>query len=133
MTDDVWMIEAVIQPFKLDAVTLALEEVAAFRGMTVSDCRGLGQEKRPDAPDMARESSSVDAPDRHRRSGEDLIDFTTKLKLEIAVAGRAAADDVVETIARTAHTGRRGDGKVFAWPLARVVRVRTFEEGFHAL
>ena len=133
MTEEVWMIEAVIQPFKLDAVTLALEEVAAFRGMTVSDCRGFGQEKRGDASVASREGSASGTQERRRRSDEDFIDFTTKLKLEIAVVGRAAADSVVDAIARTAHTGRRGDGKIFAWPLARVVRVRTFEEDVSAL
>lgn len=127
MADDMWMIEAVIQPFKLDAVTLALEEIPAFRGITVSDCRGFGQEKLAGAHDPARGASP---PHSH---GGDFIDFTTKLKLEIAVAGRAAADLVVDTIARTAHTGRRGDGKIFAWPIARVVRVRTLEEDVNAL
>lgn len=127
MADDMWMIEAVIQPFKLDAVTLALEEIPAFRGMTVSDCRGFGQEKLAGAHDAAPGASP---PHRH---GADFIDFTTKLKLEIAVVGRAGADLVVGTIARTAHTGRRGDGKIVAWPLARVVRVRTLEEDVNAL
>ena len=127
MSDDVWMVEAIIQPFKLDAVILALEELLEFRGVTVSDCRGFGQEKLAGAHGADAGSTP---PHRH---GGDFIDFTTKLKLEIAVVGKPAADRVVDTIVRTAHTGRRGDGKVFVWPLTHVVRVRTFDEGAKAL
>lgn len=125
MTDDAWMVEAIVQPFKLDSVILALEELPEFRGVTVSDCRGFGQEK------LAAHDAASDAPPRHR--GTDFIDFTTKVKLEIAVSGKAAADRIVDAIVRTAHTGRRGDGKVFAWALKRAVRVRTFDEGVNAL
>ena len=39
---ELWMVLAIIQPFKLDAVTLALEAIPGFSGMTVSACRGLG-------------------------------------------------------------------------------------------
>lgn len=131
MSDDLWMIEAVIQPFKLDAVTLALEELPAFRGMTVSDCRGFGQEKLS-APATGGSMPTADRAPRPR-TDVDLIDFTTKLKLEVVVAGLAGADQVVEAIARTAHTGRRGDGKIFVWPVARVVRVRTGDKGAGAL
>ena len=133
MANDLWMIEAVIQPFKLDAVTLALEAIPAFRGITVSDCRGFGQEKLSGADHVDHEESQHPAGEARRRGSVDFIDFTTKLKLEIAVVGRQAADTVVDTIARVAHTGRRGDGKIFAWPLARVVRVRTFDDGEGAL
>ena len=128
MADDIWMIEAIIQPFKLDAVTLALEELPEFPGMTVSDCRGFGQEKLAES-----EQSHAPASDagllRRRRGDSDFVDFTDKAKLEIAVAGRAAADVIAATIVAAAHTGRRGDGKVFMWPLSRVVRIRTSAEG----
>lgn len=132
MADDMWMIEAIIQPFKLDEITLALEEIPAFRGMTVSDCRGFGQEKLSASATTSDDTTAAE-PGRSRSRDADFIDFTTKLKLEIAVAGRAGADIVVETIARTAHTGLRGDGKIFVWPLARVVRVRTLEWDASAL
>lgn len=130
MVDDIWMILAVIQPFKLDAVTLALEELAAFGGMTVTECRGFGQEK---LADLEEDSESPAAHPRRRRTDMGLVDFTPKVKLEIATLGRLQADAIVETIANAAHTGRRGDGKIFAWPVARAVRVRTLEEGAGAL
>jgi len=127
MTEDVWMVEAIVQPFKLDAVILALEELPEFRGVTVSDCRGFGQEKLAGAHDA--DAGGVPA---HRHGG-DFIDFTPKVKLEIVVPGKAAADRIVDTIVRSAHTGRRGDGKVFVWPVTRVVRVRTLDEDRSAL
>lgn len=127
MTEDIWMVEVVVQPFKLDAVILALEELADFRGVTVSDCRGFGQEKLD-----AAHGVTAGAARAHRDEG-DVIDFTTKVKLEIAVSGKEAAARIVDAVARTAHTGRRGDGKIFVWPITRVVRVRTLEEDASAL
>lgn len=128
MADDIWMIEAIIQPFKLDAVTLALEELREFPGMTVSDCRGFGQEKLTESAESRAESSDPGLL-RRRSSDSDFVDFTTKSKVEIVVAGRAAADVIAETIVAAAHTGRRGDGKIFMWPVSRVVRIRTSAEG----
>lgn len=133
MPDDIWMIEAIIQPFKLDVVTLAIEELPEFRGMTVSDCRGSGEAKLgylgPSAATRSREASQ----ETRRRRDTDLIDFMPKVKLAIVVAGREAADRIIRTIATTARTGRSGDGMIFAWPLARVVRIRTSEEGESAM
>ena len=130
---DLWLVIAIIQPFKLDAVTLALEAIPGFGGMTVSDCRGFGHGKVSDEGmgDVAESDSS--RSDTDSASGTEVLDFTPKVRLEIAVAGSESADRVVETIGRAAHTGRRGDGKVFALPLSVAVRVRTFDEGARAL
>ncbi len=123
MDDDLWMIQAVIQPFKLDAVSFALQEVPGFGGMTVSDCRGYGHGKL--APDQDPDAG-LEGP---RTKDAGLIDYTGKIRVDVAVSGRATADRVVEAIAQAARTGRRGDGKVFLWPLTRAVRVRTLDEG----
>ncbi|MEO8561007.1 MAG: P-II family nitrogen regulator [bacterium] len=130
MTDDhdePWMVQAVIQPFKLDTVTRSLEALAGFAGMTVTAVRGFGREKLEDRAAAHR------APARGGPAHEPLDDFTAKLRLDIAVTGRVRADEVAAVIARAAHTGNRGDGKIFLWPLARVIRVRTMEEGHRAL
>lgn len=130
---DLWLIIAIIQPFKVDAVTLALEDIPGFGGMTVSDCRGFGHGKVSD--EGAEETAGEDGSKRDTISarGSEIVDFTPKVRLEIAVAGRERADRVVETIGRSAHTGRRGDGKIFALPLSVAVRVRTFDKGASAL
>ena len=120
-----WLVVAFIQPFKLDDVTLALERVAGFAGMTVSECRGFGHEKLEDL----RATTADSAPSR---SGE-LIDFTAKIRVEVAVAGSDVADSVIDAIARAAHTGLRGDGKILRIPVDRAVRVRTMLEGGGAL
>ena len=39
------MVEAIIQPFKLDAVTRALEGVPGLSGVTVTEARGFGMAK----------------------------------------------------------------------------------------
>lgn len=41
--------------------------------------------------------------------------------------GRYAFDQIVETISRVAHTGNRGDGKIFVWPVEHTVRIQTGE------
>lgn len=123
---DLWMVVAIIQPFRLDEVTLALESIPDFGGMTVSECRGFGRGR---VADKVRATEGGDG----LRVAAEVVDFTAKLRIDVAVAGRARADAVVDTIARAAHTGRRGDGKIFLWQLARALRVRTSEEDSQAL
>ena len=126
MSDELWMILAVIQPFKLDSVTRALENVAGFAGMTVFECRGFGREK------LDPSGEGEDDAQRYQ-SDAGLIDFTPKVRLEIAVAGQESADAVAEALLQSAHTGRRGDGKVFLWPIANAMRIRTRQAGTDAL
>jgi nitrogen regulatory protein PII len=118
---ELWMIVAVIRPFKLDAVTMALENVTGFAGMTVTTCRGFGR-GRPGVAD-----SHADPAARRRETDSGLTTFSERLKLEVAVAGRRSSHLVADTIVQAAHTGNRGDGKVFVWPFAHAVRIRTAE------
>ncbi|MBI3568116.1 MAG: P-II family nitrogen regulator [Gemmatimonadetes bacterium] len=143
-TSDLWMIVAIVQPFKLDAVRRAVEAVPNFCGITVSDCRGFGHgmvrgETGDDVRDIAIGARPMQMPAptpavrREPAVDSAVVDFTPKVKLEIAVATGAAADEVVRVIAQAAHTGRRGDGKIFVVKTERVVRIRTFEEGASAV
>ncbi|TNF59293.1 MAG: P-II family nitrogen regulator, partial [Rhodobacteraceae bacterium] len=66
------------------------------------------------------------------RGAEYAVNFVPKVKLEIVVAD-AMADQVVETIARTAQTGKIGDGKIFVLDVSQAVRVRTGETNDDAL
>ena len=118
---DIWMVMAIIPPFRLDAVTLALEALEGFGGMTVVNCRGFGREK------------VVEDREGRTQPPSSAVDFVDRVKLEVVAASRRNADRIVDAIARTAHTGNRGDGKVFSWPVSRAVRVRTFEEGATAV
>lgn len=110
-------VKAFIQPIKLSAVTKALQEIPGFPGMTVSDCRGFGKEKGKDSP---------------HRVIEDLIDYVPKIRIEVMLRDELL-DRVVDTITKTAHTGKPGDGKIFVYDIERSVRIKTLEEGEEAI
>ena len=114
------MIAAVIQPFMLTRLTRALEEIEDFPGMTVIDVQGFGREK-----------AHHDPGSRHSRI-EDVVDFVKKVRVEI-VAHNFMVDQIVKTIAETAHTGNRGDGKIFVLSVEHAVRIKTGEAGDAAI
>ncbi len=110
------LIEAIIQPFKLDEVKSALIE-AGVKGMTVSEVRGFGRQK---------------GHKETYRGTEYQIDFVPKVKIDVAVSDNMV-NQVVEVIARTAKTGNVGDGKIFVSDLGNVIRIRTGETGDGAI
>ncbi|MEE3466971.1 MAG: ammonium transporter [Eubacterium sp.] len=55
-----------------------------------------------------------------------------KIKLEVVVSG-IPVESVIEAAKKTLYTGKIGDGKVFVYPVSRVVKIRTGEEDFDAL
>ncbi len=105
-----------IQPHALTRVEHALLHLPFFPGMSVSQVRGFGQGKR-----------------RLRHTPrEELTEFTGKVRLEIAALDEEA-DAIVEAIATAAHSGRRGDGKIFVVPLETAVRIRTGDRDARAI
>ena len=60
------------------------------------------------------------------------MNFVPKIKLEVAVSA-SMADQVIETIAKTARTGKIGDGKIFVLDIGQAMRVRTGETNEDAL
>jgi len=109
-------ITAIIKPYKLDDVREALAE-AGVNGMTVTEVKGFGRQK---------------GHTELYRGAEYVVDFLPKIRLEV-VAPDERCDAAIEAIARAAHTGKIGDGKIFVEPVERVVRIRTGEEGDAAL
>ncbi len=109
-------VEAVIKPFKLDEVKKALTELGVA-GLTATEVKGFGRQK---------------GHSEMYRGAEYVVDFLPKVKIEVAVADGLAAK-VVDAIARSARTGKIGDGKIFVLDLDEVVRVRTGERGEEAL
>jgi len=109
-------VEAIIRPFKLDDVKIALVN-AGIVGMTVSEVRGFGRQKGQ--------------TERYRGS-EYTVEFLQKLKIEIVVEDRQV-DMVVEKIISAARTGEIGDGKIFISPVDRIVRIRTGEKDLEAV
>ncbi|MDQ3057688.1 MAG: P-II family nitrogen regulator [Pseudomonadota bacterium] len=104
------MVMAIIKPFKLDDVREALSD-AGVAGITVTEVKGFGRQK---------------GHTELYRGAEYVVDFLPKIKLEVAVTDDQV-DAVIEAIMKTAGTGKIGDGKIFAWDLERVVRIRTGE------
>ena len=102
------MIIAVIKPSRLDAVLEAVTEAGAS-GLTVTEVRGYGRQ---------RGKTEV------YRGAEYEVKLLPKVKLEIAVP-YDIADAVVDAVARTANTGKIGDGKVFVLDLEQALRIRT--------
>jgi len=101
-------IEAIIRPFKLEDVKIALVN-AGIVGMTVSEVRGFGRQKGQ--------------VERYRGS-EFTVEFLQKLKLEIVVDDDRI-DTVVNAIQDAARTGEIGDGKIFISTIDSVIRIRT--------
>lgn len=109
-------IEAIVRPFKLDDVKIALVN-AGVVGMTVSEVRGFGRQKGQ--------------TERYRGS-EYTVEFLQKLKIEIVVEDDKV-DLVIEKIISAARTGEIGDGKIFVSPVEKIVRIRTNEKDLDAV
>ena len=109
-------IEAVIKPFKTDAVKQALTEVGV-EGMTVSEVKGFGRQK---------------GHTEIYRGSEYTVEFLPKMKFEVVVPDERA-QRAVEAILRAAKTGKIGDGKIFVSEVEEAVRIRTDERGTDAL
>ena len=109
-------IEAIIKPFKTEAVKDALAEVG-IEGMTLSEVKGFGRQKG---------HSDI------YRGSEYTVDFLPKVKFEIVVTDDRA-QRVVEAILSSARTGKIGDGKVFVAEVEQAIRIRTDEQGAEAV
>lgn len=109
-------VECIIKPFKLEDVKEALADIG-ITGMTISEVKGFGRQK---------------GHTELYRGSEYTVDFLPKVKLEIIVKDDDV-DRVVESIATAARTGRIGDGKIFIYPLEKIIRIRTGEIDAEAL
>ncbi|HEY3278810.1 MAG TPA: P-II family nitrogen regulator [Syntrophorhabdaceae bacterium] len=102
-------IVAILQPFMLGKVAWALQNIPAFPGMTVTKVQGFGRGRAKGAP---------------HTFVEDLIEYVAKVKIEV-IANDDQVEEILSAIIRTAHTGHKGDGKIFVLPVERTVRIRT--------
>ncbi len=109
-------IEAILKPFKLDEVKEALQQVG-ISGMTITEVKGFGRQR---------------GHTELYRGAEYVVDFLPKVKLEVVLADEDVAQ-AVEAIAKAAHSGRIGDGKIFVLPVEQAMRIRTGQTGPEAL
>ena len=109
-------LECIVRPHKLEDVKVALHDLGIL-GMTVSDVRGVGRQK---------------GHTEHYRGSEYTVDFLPKIKIEVVVPDELLRQ-AIDVVARSAKTGKFGDGKIFVFPVEEVVRIRTGEVGAHAI
>jgi len=105
-------IEAIVQPFKLEEVKEALKNIG-IDGMTISEVRGHGRQKG------------------HKevyRGQEYNVDLLPKVKFELVVLD-SRLDEVLDTIATAARSGRIGDGKIFVFDVIEAIRIRNGDRG----
>lgn len=109
-------VEAIIKPFKLDDVKEALHSIG-IQGMTIAEVKGFGRQK---------------GHTELYRGAEYQVDFLPKIRLEVVV-NDADLPKVLETIQKTASTGKIGDGKIFVSGIEEAIRIRTGETGANAI
>ena len=109
-------IEAIIKPFKLDEVKEALSKIG-INGMTVLDSKGFGRQK---------------GHTELYRGAEYIVDFIPKIKIEVVIDDKLLKK-AIDTIQKTANTGKIGDGKIFVTNIEEAIRIRTGEKGNNAI
>ena len=109
-------VEAIIQPSRFEAVKDALIEVGVD-GMTVFEVRGHGRQKGHTESYRGREYN---------------VDLLPKIKIEM-VLDDSVVERAVETILKTASSGKIGDGKIFLSKIDEAIRIRNQERGVTAL
>lgn len=105
---------AYIKPHKLDAVTTALHTIEGLTGMSVIDVKGFGRGRGN--------------PTRE----EQLYDFVPHKKLELFCLDELA-NEIISTIQTNAHTGLRGDGKIYVSEVLNAVRISSDQRGEKAI
>ncbi|MEE8560177.1 MAG: P-II family nitrogen regulator [Alphaproteobacteria bacterium] len=110
------LVMAIIKPPMLEPVREQLTALGV-QGMTASEVKGFGRQK---------------GHTEIYRGAEYTVDFLPKIKIEVAVSDDLA-ERVVETIQKSAYTGKIGDGTIFVLELGQAIRIRTGETNADAL
>lgn len=110
------MVVAIVKPFKLDEVREALAELGV-NGLTVTEVKGFGRQK---------------GHTELYRGAEYVVDFLPKVKIEAAVPDDLL-EQCLESVQKSARTGKIGDGKIFVFDIEQVIRIRTGETGESAV
>ena len=110
------LVVAIVKPHRLDEVKEALRD-AGVQGLTTTDVEGFGRQ---------RGHTEV------YRGAEYQVDFVPKVRVEV-LCDDDQVQGVIDAIAKSARTGKIGDGKIWVTPVEQIVRIRTGEMGPDAL
>jgi nitrogen regulatory protein P-II 1 len=109
-------VEAIIKPFKVDEVKLALSEIGVT-GLTATEVKGFGRQQGLGVL---------------HRDAEYMAGLLPKVKIEVVVT-EALVGQVIDLLQRVTRTGKIGDGKIFVSSVEASVRIRTGDRGEGAL
>lgn len=109
-------IEAIIRPGKLEELKGELSRIG-IRGMTVYEVKGRG---------LQREQK------QYYRGHEHTIDLFPKIKVEV-ICEDESVENIISSMIKVCNTGQVGDGKIFVYPVERVIRISSREEGSSAI
>ena len=107
-------VKAYIKKHKIDAVSMALLKLEGLPGFSVVEVRGCGR--------------------RHTSSGPDrrMEEFEQHAKVEVVCADDQVKP-IIDAIKQAAHTGLRGDGKIYVSTIDQAVSIQTDEQGEHVV
>jgi nitrogen regulatory protein PII len=92
---------------------MALHRINGLTGITVIDVRGCGKGNFADEPHSLK---------------DDLIDHIPHIKIEIFCLDELV-EEIISTIQTNAHTGLKGDGKIYITDAIDAIRISSGERG----
>jgi nitrogen regulatory protein PII len=111
------MITAYIKPNMLSKVAMALHDLEGLTGLSVTKVQGFGRSRAKGAQD---------------RIIENMVEYVPHIKMEIFCKDELA-HRISAVIMENAHTGLRGDGKIYVLPVDEALRISTGEKGEGAI
>lgn len=114
--DPITKVVIITKPEHIEALKNAMSAIG-ITGMTVTNVLGCGMQK---------------GATEYYRGVPIETHLLPKIKMEIVVC-KVPVEAVVDTAKSVLYTGRIGDGKIFVYNVADVVKVRTGESGYDAL
>lgn len=111
-----YKVAIIVKLSRFDKLKKALNELGVT-GMTVTQVMGCGIQK---------------GAGEYYRGVEVDATLLPKVKIEVVV-NKIPVDAIIETAKKTLYTGHIGDGKIFVFNVARVIKIRTGEENAKAL
>lgn len=114
--EGIYKVSIIAKLSRYDKLKKAMNDIGVT-GMTVTQVMGCGVQKG--------------AGEKYRGVEMDAT-LLPKVKVEVIV-GNIPVDTVIEAAKKSLYTGHIGDGKIFVYPVNKVVKVRTGEEDLDAL